>query len=126
MVQNYIIKNWKVLFKIQWMGFGIFSVLSFFYYWDKAAHVYFNRSLEIINFQSIFSLLMTWLFVSFTVLILIYPLPFLVQAYFIRHQKGSGRRLFFLFILYLSAIASLFSLYIIHSSHSIKATVHSL
>lgn len=126
MVKNYIIKNWMVLLKIQWMGFSIFSILSLLYYWDKPAHIYFNRSLEIINFQSIFSLLMTLLFVCFTVIILIYPLPFLVQTYFIRHQKGSGRRLFFLFILYLLAIVSLFSLYTIHSSHSIKVTVHSL
>ncbi len=116
-----MIKHWKVLFKIQWIGFSIFIALAFIYYWDKEAHIYFNQSLGAVDFQSIFSFIMTGLFGLFTVITLIYPLLFLIQIYFIRHEKGSGRKLLFLFVLYLLTMVSVFSLYIINSSHAIKA-----
>lgn len=121
MLRNRIIKNWKVLYNIQWVGFSIFIVLTAIYYWNGAAHIYFNRSLQTINFKSIFSLIMTLLFTSFAMVILIYPLLFLIQAYIIRHEKRYGRKLFFLFVLYLLAVFSVFSLYTINNSHAIKA-----
>lgn len=120
MLKNYILKNWKIFFKIQWMSFCIFITLAAIYYWDKAAHIYFNRNPEILTIQSLFSLMMTWLFASFTVIVLIYPLLFLIQAYFIRQEKGYSRKLFFLFVLYLLVLISVFSLYTINSSHAIK------
>lgn len=126
MLKSYILKNWKILFNIQWIGFSIFIALTAIYYWDKTAHIYFNRSLETIHFQSIFSLIMTWLFASFTVIVLIYPLLFLIQVYFTRQEKGYGRKLLFLFVIYLLVIVSVFSLYTINSSHAIKAAVQSL
>ncbi|WP_336964267.1 hypothetical protein [Chryseobacterium contaminans] len=126
MLKSYILKNWKVLFNIQWIGFSIFNVLTVIYYWNKTAHIYFNRSLEIINIQSLFSLIMTWLFASFTVVILVYPFLFLMQIYFIRQEKGGVRKLFLLFVLYLLAFISVFSLYTINSSHAIKTITLSL
>jgi hypothetical protein len=108
------------------MGFSIFIALTAIYYRDKTAHIYFNRGLETIHFQSIFSLIMTWLFVSFTVIVLIYPLLFLIQVYFTRQEKGYGRKLLFLFVIYLLVIVSVFSLYTINSSHAIKTAVQSL
>ncbi|AZB08898.1 hypothetical protein EG344_08710 [Chryseobacterium sp. G0162] len=126
MLKNCIIKNWKIVFNIQWISLSIFIALAAIYYWDKAAHVYFNRSLETINFQSIFSLIMTWLFAFFAVITFVYPLLLLVQIFSIRHEKGNGKKLILLSLLYLLSIASLFSLYSINSSHAIKATCLSL
>lgn len=121
MIRNFIIKNWKILFNIQWMSFCIFIALTSIYYWDKAAHSSFNKNPETIDIQSLFSLFMTGLFALFTVIILIYPLLLLIQAYSIRHEKDIRKKLFFLTVLYLLGIISLFSLYTINSSHSIKA-----
>ncbi|REC60413.1 hypothetical protein DRF65_21390 [Chryseobacterium pennae] len=119
MLKSFIIKNWKILFNIQWISFSIFIILTALYYWDKAAHVSFNRSVETINIQSLFSLVMTWFFVFFTVIILVYPLLFLIQFFSI--GKGNGKKLFLLCVLYLLTIVSVFSLYSINSSHAIKA-----
>lgn len=119
MLKRFIIKNWKVLFNIQWISFSIFVVLATIYYWDKAAHLSFNKSIETIDLQSIFSFIMTLLFAFFAVVILIYPLLFLIQLFSI--GKGNSRKLLLLSVLYLLTIASVFSLYIINSSHSIQA-----
>ena len=126
MLKNFIIKNWKIVFNIQWISLSIFIALAAIYYWDKTAHVYFNRSIETINFQSIFSLIMTWLFAFFAVITSVYPLFLLVQIFSIRREKGNGKKLILLSLLYLLSIASLFSLYSINSSHAIKATCLSL
>ncbi|MGE8554291.1 MAG: hypothetical protein ACN6OB_10230 [Chryseobacterium jejuense] len=120
MLKNYILKNWKILFKIQWISFSIFIVLTGIYYWDKTAHVYFNRNPEILTIQSLFSSMMTWLFVLFTFVVLIYPLLFGIQVYFVRHEEGSNNKLLFLFVLYLLSMVSVFSLYTINSSHAIR------
>lgn len=120
MLKNYLLKNWKILFKIQWIGFSIFIALTVIYYWDKTAHVYFNRNLEILNIQSIFSLIMTCLFAFFTFVVLIYPLVFGIQVYFVRQEKESNKKLLFLFVLYLLSIVSVFSLYTINSSQAIR------
>ncbi|WP_160139118.1 hypothetical protein [Chryseobacterium sp. c4a] len=125
MIKNFIIKNWKILFNIQWVGFCIFIALAVIYYWDKEAHIYFNRSLETIDIQSLFSLIVTLLFVLFTVVAMVYPLLLLIQIYLIQSEKGSGKKLFFLAALYLLSIVSLFLLYTINSSHAIK-TLQSL
>lgn len=121
MLKNYILKNWKIFFKIQWMSFCIFIALAIIYYWDKTAHTYFNRNPEILNVQSLFSLIMTLLFVFFTFIILIYPFLLGIQVYFVWHEKESNKKLFFLFVLYMLAIASVFSLYTINNNHAIKA-----
>lgn len=120
MLENFIFKNWKALFHFQWISFSLFIVLTIIYYWDKAAHIYFNQNPDIINFQSIFSLLMTYLFISFIFITILYPILFLLQAYYIRKKEMASKKLIFLFALYLLSIVSLFSLYTINNSHSIQ------
>lgn len=120
MLENFIFKNWKALFHFQWISFSLFIVLTIIYYWDKTAHVYFNQNPDTINFQSIFSLLMTYLFISFIFITILYPILFLLQAYFIRKKEMASKKLILLFALYLLSIVSLFSLYTINNSHSIQ------
>lgn len=123
MLENFIFKNWKALFHFQWISFSLFIVLTIIYYWDKAAHIYFNQNPDIINFQSIFSLLMTYLFISFIFITILYPILFLLQAYYIRKKEMASKKLIFLFALYLLSIVSLFSLYTINNSHSIQTVL---
>lgn len=120
MLENFIFKNWKALFHFQWISFSLFIVLTIIYYWDKTAHIYFNQNPDTINSQSIFSLLMTYLFISFIFITILYPILFLLQAYFIRKKEMASKKLIFLFALYLLSIVSLFSLYTINNSHSIQ------
>lgn len=120
MLENFIFKNWKALFHFQWISFSLFIVLTIIYYWDKTAHIYFNQNPDIINFQSIFSLLMTYLFISLIFITILYPILFLLQAYYIRKKEMASKKLIFLFALYLLSIVSLFSLYTINNSHSIQ------
>lgn len=122
MFKNFIIKNWKILFNIQWICFSIFITLTIIYYWDKTAHVYFNRSLETVDLQSLFSLMMTWLFAFFAVVTPIYPLFLMIQIFSIRHKTGNSKKLVILSFFYLLSIAAVFSLYSINSSHAIKVS----
>lgn len=123
MLENFIFKNWKALFHFQWISFSLFIVLTIIYYWDKTAHIYFNRNPDIINFQSIFSLLMTYLFISFIFITILYPILFLLQAYYIRKKEMASKKLIFLLALYLLSMVSLFSLYTINNSHSIQTVL---
>lgn len=123
MLENFIFKNWKALFHFQWISFSLFIVLTIIYYWDKTAHIYFNQNPDIINFQSIFSLLMTYLFISLIFITILYPILFLLQAYYIRKKEMASKKLIFLFALYLLSIVSLFSLYTINNSHSIQTVL---
>ncbi|SIT22665.1 hypothetical protein SAMN05421786_110109 [Chryseobacterium ureilyticum] len=118
MLENFIFKNWKALFHFQWISFSLFIVLTIIYYWDKTAHIYFNQNPDTINSQSIFSLLMTYLFISFIFITILYPILFLLQAYFIQKKEMASKKLILLFALYLLSIVSLFSLYTINNSHS--------
>lgn len=120
MVKKFLIKNRNTLFSIQWIGFSIFIVLTLIYYWDKEAHVYFNRSMETFDFQSIFSLIMTLLFAFFAVNVLLYPLLLLIQVYLMRHEKGKAKKILLLSVLYLLSLISLLALYTINSSQTIK------
>ena len=120
MLKNFVIKNWKTSFNIQWISFSIFIILAFIYYWDKPAHIYFNRSLRIINFQYAFSMIMTCLFILFSFIMLIYPLLFALQTYYVWNQKGNIKKSILLIILYLMSIVSILSLYILNSSQAIK------
>lgn len=123
MLENFIFKNWKALFHFQWISFSLFIVLTIIYYWDKTAHIYFNQNPDIINFQSIFSLLMTYLFISFLFITILYPILFLLQAYYIRKKEMASKKLIFLLALYLLSMVSLFSLYTINNSHSIQTVL---
>lgn len=123
MLENFIFKNWKALFHFQWISFSLFIVLTIIYYWDKTAHIYFNQNPDIINFQSIFSLVMTYLFISLIFITILYPILFLLQAYYIRKKEMASKKLIFLFALYLLSIVSLFSLYTINNSHSIQTVL---
>lgn len=120
MLKNYIIRNQKILFTVQAVVFMVFIVLTTIYYWDRSAHIHFNRPIEIFNFQSIFSLIMTCLFIAFLIITLIYPILLLIQIYYIRTIKGSGKKLVLLSILYLLSVIAVFTLWTINGSHSIK------
>lgn len=119
MLKSFIIKNWKVLFNIQWISFSIFILTAALYYMDKNAHSSFNRNMETMDIQSLFSFMMTCLFAFFAVAVLVYPLLFLIQLLLV--GKSNGKKLLILFVLYLLVIISVLSLYTINSSHAIKA-----
>ncbi|MGU3377185.1 hypothetical protein [Chryseobacterium sp. M5A1_1a] len=119
-MKNYIIKNWKILFNIQMAGFSVFIILTIIYYWNTSAHTSFNRNIEIIDLQGIFSLIMTYLFAFFSVATLIYPILFFMQVYCIRKEKSVGKKLLFLFFLYLLSIISVFTLFTINNAQAIK------
>lgn len=120
MLKSYIIKNWKMLFILQTVIFMIFIVFTTIYYWDRSAHIHFNRPIEILNFQSIFSMIMTYLFIAFLIITLIYPILLMIQIYYMRKIKGSGKKLVLLSILYLLSVIAVFTLWTINGSHSIK------
>lgn len=120
MLKNYIIKNWDILCKSQIILFTVFIILALVYYWDRPAHIYFNRNIETVNFQRLFSLIMTYIFILFSVLVLIYPFLLILQIYFLRMTKGSRRKLMTLSLLYLMSVISVFALFAINGSHTIK------
>lgn len=126
MVNNFIIKNWKIIFDIQLFIFIAFIILTFVYYWDKPAHQYFNRSFDTSNAQAIFSLIMTYLFVFFIAVAFIYPILFLIQIFSMRNDKENKKtmKLIILFVLYIMTIISIFALYTINGSQAIKAINH--
>lgn len=71
MLKSYIIKNRKMLFILQTVIFMVFIFFTTIYCWDRCAHIHFNRPIEILNFQSIFSMIMTYLFIAFLIITLI-------------------------------------------------------
>lgn len=119
-MKNYIIKNWRILFNIQITGFTLFIILTVIYYWNTSAHASFNRNIEITDLQGILSLIMTYLFVFFSVITLVYPFLLFMQAYFIRKEKSVGKRVILLSFLYLLSIISVFALFTINSAQAIK------
>nr|WP_315032605.1 hypothetical protein [uncultured Chryseobacterium sp.] len=121
MLKNFIIKNWKTIFNIQLTFFTAFIVLTFIYYWDQPAHQYFNRTPEVWNAQSIFSLIMTYLFVFFIAVAIIYPVLFIIQLLSVRRETGKGKKMILLLFFYLLSIISVFALFTIHNSQAIKA-----
>ena len=119
-MKNYIIKNWRILFNIQITGFTLFIILTVIYYWNTSAHASFNRNIEITNLQGIFSLIMTYLFVLFSIITLVYPFLLFTQAYFIWKENSRGKELILLSFLYLLSIISVFALFTINSAQAIK------
>ncbi|PWN60168.1 hypothetical protein [Chryseobacterium oncorhynchi] len=119
-MKNYIVKNWRILFKIQITGFIIFIISTVIYYWNTSAHASFNRNTKIIDLQGVFSLIMTYLFVFFSVVTLVYPVLFFMQAYFIRKERSVGKELILLAFLYLLSIFSVFALFMINTAQAIK------
>lgn len=119
-MKNYIVKNWRILFKIQITGFIIFIISTVIYYWNTSAHASFNRNTKIIDLQGVFSLIMTYLFVFFSVVTLVYPVLFFIQAYFIRKERSAGKELILLAFLYLLSIFSVFALFMINTTQAIK------
>lgn len=123
MIKEIIIKHWKTVFNIQIIVFVLFITLTFVYYWNKPAHQYFNRNIEEITIQSVFALIMTYLFITFIAVIIIYPLLYVVQILSLRSQiemfKKSKMKFIILFVFYLLTIASVFCLLLINNSHSI-------
>ncbi|MBD3907302.1 hypothetical protein NAL32_21515 [Chryseobacterium sp. Ch-15] len=125
MIKKTIVKNWKTIFNSQVIIFIAFNILAFIYYWDKPAHQYFNRGIEEINLQSVFSLIMTYLFVIFIVIVFIYPIIYGIQILSLKvdkeiFKKNKSKNIILL-VLYILAIVSVFSLLMINNSHSIKA-----
>ncbi|HCN51953.1 MAG TPA: hypothetical protein DIT10_23215 [Chryseobacterium sp.] len=120
MLKSYIIKNRKMLFILQTVIFMVFIFFTTIYCWDRSAHIHFNRPIEILNFQSIFSMIMTYLFIAFLIITLIYPILLMIQIYYMRKIKGSGKKLVLLSILYLLSVIAVFTLWTINGSHSIK------
>jgi hypothetical protein len=80
-----------MLFILQTVIFMVFIVFTTIYYWDRSAHIHFNRPIEILNFQSIFSMIMTYLFIAFLIITLIYPILLMIQIYYMRKIKGIGK-----------------------------------
>ncbi|MGE8433296.1 hypothetical protein [Chryseobacterium joostei] len=119
-MKNYIIKNWRILFNIQITGFTLFIILTVIYYWNTSAHASFNRNIEITDLQGILSLIMTYLFVFFSVITLVYPFLLFMQAYFIWKENSGGKELILLSFLYLLSIISVFALFTINSAQAIK------
>lgn len=119
-MKNYIIKNWRILLNIQITGFTLFIILTFIYYWNTSAHASFNRNIEITDLQAIFSLIMTYLFVLFSIITLVYPFLLFTQAYFIWKENSGGKELILLSFLYLLSIISVFALFTINSAQAIK------
>ncbi|SIS58259.1 hypothetical protein SAMN05421768_110109 [Chryseobacterium joostei] len=119
-MKNYIIKNWRILLNIQITGFTLFIILTVIYYWNTSAHASFNRNIEITNLQGIFSLIMTYLFVLFSIITLVYPFLLFTQAYFIWKENSRGKELILLSFLYLLSIISVFALFTINSAQAIK------
>lgn len=123
MIKEIIIKHWKTVFNIQIIVFVLFITLTFAYYWNKPAHQYFNRNIEEITIQSVFALIMTYLFIAFIAVTIIYPLLYVVQILSLRSQiemfKKSKMKFIILFVFYLLTIASVFCLLMINNSHSI-------
>ncbi|MEG0928344.1 hypothetical protein [Chryseobacterium sp.] len=119
-MKNYIIKNWRILFNIQIAGFTLFIILTAIYYWNASSHASFNRNVEIVNLSGIFSLVMTYLFVFFSMIAVVYPVLLFLQAYFIRKEKPLGKEVFLLTFLYLLSIISVFTLLMINNSQAIK------
>lgn len=120
MLKNYVIKNRKILFIIQTILFTGFIFLTMIYYWDRPAHIYFNRSIDTMNVQNLFSQLMTFLFVFFSIIILVYPILLLIQIYHLKAIKGAWKKLIILLLLYFISIVSVFALLTINGSHTIK------
>lgn len=120
MLKSYIIKNPKMLFILQTVIFMVFIVFTTIYYWDRSAHIHFNRPIEILNFQSIFSMIMTYLFIAFLIITLIYPILLMIQIYYMRKIKRIGKKPVLLSILYLLSVIAVFTLWTINGSHSIK------
>ncbi|MFP3834986.1 hypothetical protein [Chryseobacterium sp. SIMBA_028] len=119
-MKNYNTKNWRILFNIQITGFILFIMLTVIYYWNTSAHSSFNRNIEIVDLKGIFSLVMTYLFVFFSVVTLAYPVLLFMQAYFIRKEKPVGKELAFLSFLYLVSTISVFNLFTINNAQAIK------
>lgn len=113
-MKNYNTKNWRILFNIQITGFILFIMLTVIYYWNTSAHSSFNRNIEIVDLKGIFSLVMTYLFVFFSVVTLAYPVLLFMQAYFIRKELA------FLSFLYLVSTISVFNLFTINNAQAIK------
>lgn len=124
MFKKFIIKNWIKLFRVQVIVFAAFSMLTILYYYDKPAHQYFNRNMEEITLQSTFSLLMTYLFIAFILVLVVFPFFYISQIVSLRQNQEIFRKnktkLSILIVLYLLTIISTLSLLTIHNSHSIE------
>lgn len=118
-----MLKNWKIIYNIQLITFITFIVLTFIYYWDKEAHQYFNKSIQTFDFQSVFSVIMTYFFIFFFVFALVYPILFIIQLISIRKEYGKFKRKNFILlsVLYFMSIISIFALIMVNNSQAIKA-----
>ena len=113
--KRFFLRNIIIIYKIQIFSFIFFILVSVLFNLDSNAHKYYNNSVIVYNFDSVFSIVMILLFGLFFWIALLYPFFWLVQIVLVHFYKISEtkktRLIIISILLYFMSIIALFSLY---------------